>query len=163
MASEQSSSYCGLSDCTKTPEAGVNWDCIALKRCYSSQNCGMQHGPRPWLHRVQSHPLTVCKSTDVSEEHAVSIFRTEECAKQQTTVSACYLLEARLFLGSIFDPEDGGYVFLWNVRFQWTTRRYIPEGRTLIDPLITRRASYVWRMSSCSHNINRDMNHRTRK
>jgi hypothetical protein len=45
---------------------------------------------------------------------------------------ACYLLHAGFFLGLFFDREAGGDMFLRNVDFKWTTRRYIPEDTTIL-------------------------------
>jgi hypothetical protein len=42
-------------------------------------------------------------STDVLEEHAASVF------------SACHMLHTGFLLGLIFDLEDGGDIFLYNV------------------------------------------------
>jgi hypothetical protein len=44
---------------------------------------------------------------------------------------AYYLLHAAFLLGLFFDPEDGGNMFFRNINFHQTTRRYIPEDRTL--------------------------------
>jgi hypothetical protein len=52
-----------------------------------------------------------CKSTDVSEERATSIFGVEEYAKQETTV----LLAAYFLLGLLFDPKDGSITLLRSV------------------------------------------------
>jgi hypothetical protein len=52
-------------------------------------------------------------------------------ASEQT--SACYLLRAGFLLGSFFVPEDGSEIFLG---FQRTTRRYIPENRTVVTLII---------------------------
>jgi hypothetical protein len=51
-----------------------------------------------------------------------------------TICSACYLLHAAFLLGLIFDTEDDEkYVYSSGmlVHLQRTTRRYIPEDRTL--------------------------------
>jgi hypothetical protein len=46
--------------------------------------------------------------------------------------SSCYLLHAGFFLGLFLEPEDAGDMFLQNTAdFQLTTRRYLPEDRTL--------------------------------
>jgi hypothetical protein len=54
-------------------------------------------------------PCSLWKSTDVSEEHG----------------SACYLSHVGFLLGLFFNHEDREDMFLR------TTRRYIPENRTL--------------------------------
>jgi hypothetical protein len=55
-------------------------------------------------------------------EHFASIFRAE----------AGNLLHAGFLFVLFFGPEDGGGMFLLNVRLISTaTRRYIPEGRNL--------------------------------
>jgi hypothetical protein len=46
--------------------------------------------------------------------------------------SAFCLVHADFFLGTLFNPEDGGDMFLEKlVDFQWTTQLYIQEDRTL--------------------------------
>jgi hypothetical protein len=45
--------------------------------------------------------------------------------------SSCYLLHADSSLGLFCVPEDRGNTFLRNVDLQTTTRRYIPDDRTL--------------------------------
>jgi hypothetical protein len=45
--------------------------------------------------------------------------------------SAESLLHAGFLLGLLFNSEDEGNIFLQNVYFHQTTRRYIPEDRTL--------------------------------
>jgi hypothetical protein len=45
---------------------------------------------------------------DFSEEYIYSIFRFEEKAKQQTNKK-----QRGFLLGLLFDPYDGGYMFLW--------------------------------------------------
>jgi hypothetical protein len=46
--------------------------------------------------------------------------------------------------GLLFDPEDGGHMFLRNVRWLSTdTRRYIPEDRTLHNRRCENRKSYT--------------------
>jgi hypothetical protein len=52
---------------------------------------------------------SVEKSTAVSDQHIVSIFRTEELAEKEISMKAGILL-----LGLLFGPEDGGDVFLRN-------------------------------------------------
>jgi hypothetical protein len=52
--------------------------------------------------------------------------------KNMVSPTSIHLLHAFFFLVIFLDPEDGGDVFLWNVcYFQRTTRRCIPEDRTL--------------------------------
>jgi hypothetical protein len=54
-------------------------------------------------------------STDVSEEHIVSIFRVEKIRRAKTSLKAGDKLLI-LFLPSLFfDPEVGGDIFLRNV------------------------------------------------
>jgi hypothetical protein len=51
------------------------------------------------------------KSTDVSDKHAISIFRLEEA--EQTVLATCF--HAGFSLGLFFDSEDGGDMLLRNV------------------------------------------------
>jgi hypothetical protein len=56
------------------------------------------------------------------EEHVASIFRVEEYTKQETSIRQaasedCCLLHAGFMLGSLFNPEDGGGMFLLSVRW----------------------------------------------
>jgi hypothetical protein len=48
------------------------------------------------------------KSTDVSEDHAVFLFKADETAKARTAAS-------KTMLGVLFNHEDGGDMFLRNV------------------------------------------------
>jgi hypothetical protein len=49
------------------------------------------------------------------EEHITSIFRNEEQVKQETNMNqGCCLLDVGFLLGLVFNPEDGGDVFLQN-------------------------------------------------
>jgi hypothetical protein len=60
-----------------------------------------------------------------------SIFKIKEKAKQKANVKQVPKKELG-FLGFFFFREDGGDMFLRNVRcFQWTAWRYILEDRTL--------------------------------
>jgi hypothetical protein len=46
-------------------------------------------------------------------------------------------LHARFLVGLFFNPKDGGAILVRkSIDFQRTTRRYIPEGRTLHDVLL---------------------------
>jgi hypothetical protein len=56
--------------------------------------------------------------TDDSEEYIASIFRPEEKDKHKTSLKysfSCWLLHAGFLLGLLFNPEDGGDMFLRNV------------------------------------------------
>jgi hypothetical protein len=48
----------------------------------------------------------------VSEKHIASIFRSEQQTKQETSMKLCCRLHASFLLGSLFDPNDGGDIFL---------------------------------------------------
>jgi hypothetical protein len=56
-------------------------------------------------------PCSLVTITYISEAHITSIFRVKEYAKQ--AVSAHLLHD--LFLGLLFDPEDGSLMFLRSV------------------------------------------------
>jgi hypothetical protein len=53
--------------------------------------------------------------TDVSEEHITSIFRVEKISCEKTSVKAGGKYSIAFLLGSFFDHEDGGDMFLRNV------------------------------------------------
>jgi hypothetical protein len=46
--------------------------------------------------------------------------------------NTAFMLATCFLIGFLSDPEDGGYMFLWNVGWiERNTRRYIPQGTTL--------------------------------
>jgi hypothetical protein len=70
--------------------------------------------------------------------------------------SACYPLHAGILLGLFFDPEDVCDVLLpeTSVELQRTTRRYIPEDRTLHNHRCENIKSYMkitlfWDVTLC--------------
>jgi hypothetical protein len=73
------------------------------------------------------------KNPEISEEYVASIFRVKsKPSKNQAAGSAaCYLLPAGIFLGLLFNHEDGGDMFLLMSGFSQITRRYNPEHGAL--------------------------------
>jgi hypothetical protein len=64
-------------------------------------------------------PCSKLKSNYVSEEYFASNFRVEEYVKQQTNLKMARLgicFRAGFLLSLVFDPKDGGYMVLRNVR-----------------------------------------------
>jgi hypothetical protein len=60
---------------------------------------------------------------------------------ERTQLATCF--HAAISLG-LFDPEDGGDMFLWNVfDFQQASRRYIPEDSSLHNHRCENLNSYV--------------------
>jgi hypothetical protein len=50
-------------------------------------------------------------------------------------------------LGLLFDPKDGGNMFLWNVSWLSTMWHYIPEDRTLHNHCCEDLESYLFTQS----------------
>jgi hypothetical protein len=63
-----------------------------------------------------------------------------------TEYPAYYLLHAGFLLGLLFDPEDRGTCSsVTSVDLRWTTRRYVPEDRTLRQTFCFWRQWWHWR------------------
>jgi hypothetical protein len=57
-------------------------------------------------------PFSPLNINSCLQEHVASIFKAEKYPKQE--IFTCHLLHADFLLGLIFDPEDGGAIFLPN-------------------------------------------------
>jgi hypothetical protein len=63
-------------------------------------------------------PCNRCKSADDLEEHFVSIFSVKVFAMQETNmkqIASKHFLDACFLFGLVFDPDDGGDLFVENV------------------------------------------------
>jgi hypothetical protein len=78
---------------------------------------------------LQCHVLQ--RKPNVSAEHTTSVFRVEEESKQETSRSgrqAGLSSPPTFLLGLLFDPKDGGDMFLQNLRPSLNQMALQPRG-----------------------------------